>query len=326
MAAAHARAIQGTPGVELSAVTGHRLDRLRKFAAEFDIPRVFDSLDDLLTLRAADALVIATPTYLHAAQAIPALRGHLHVLSERPLGLDVTQAQAVEEAALFSDALLMVAHVFRFDAQVLWLRDQVSSGRLGKVLRSRALGLRTNGPPGGAWYAEKRHSGGGALAEAGLDALDTLRFILGNPDPLSVYARLDYGFSGGEVEDAAEVVIRWEDDSISTLTAGWYLPYAEAPLAFTQIYARDGYGQIYPAFVQLRGEKGPTREDAGFRMDDSHPPQKLYNRQMAYFVDCIEQNRPPQPGGCESVLSQQILEAAYTSARTKQVCKVRVKT
>ncbi|TLN18259.1 Gfo/Idh/MocA family oxidoreductase, partial [bacterium] len=232
MAAMHARAIHALPGVELSAVTGHTRERLRKFAAEFNVPRAYDTLDDLLSMRAADALVIATPNFLHTLQAIQALQHGLHVLIERPLGLDLAQARAIEGAAEFSGALMMMAHVYRFDPQVQWLREQVLGGQLGAVLRSRALGLRTGGPVGGAWYGEKHHSGGGALAEAGLDALDTLRYILGNPNPVSVYARMEYGFSEGEVEDAAEVVIEWEDGSVSTLEAGWHLPYAEKPLAF----------------------------------------------------------------------------------------------
>lgn len=326
MAAVHARAVLAQPGVELSAAAGHTPERLRKFAAEFNIPRAYESLDDLIAMRAADALVIATPNFLHAPQAILALREGLHVLIERPLGLDLAQARAIEGASQYSGALLMMAHVYRFDPQVAWLREQVLSGRLGQVLRSRSLGLRTGGPVGGAWYNEKRHSGGGALAEAGLDALDTLRYVLGNPNPVSVFARMEYGFSNSDVEDTAEVLIEWEDGSVSTLGAAWHLPYAAEPLAFTEVYGRDGYGQIYPAFAQLRTAEGFAREDPGFPMNDPHPSQALYDRQMEYFIKCIQLNYPPLPGACEGALNQQILDAAYTSARTKQAVKVRVKT
>lgn len=326
MAAAHARAVQALPGVELSAVTGHTRERLRQFAAEYNIPRAYDSLDDLLSMRAADALVIATPTYLHAALAIQALQWGVHVLVERPLGMDVGQAHAIEEAGLFSSALMMVAQVYRFDAQVNWLRQQVLSGRLGTVQRSRALGLRSGGPPGGVWYTARRHAGGGVLFEAGLDALDTLRFILGDPIPSCVYAHLEYGIDAGEVEEAGVALIQWEDGSLSTLEAGWRQAFLEAPLGFTQVYASAGYGQIFPAFIQFRAEGGIHREDAGLGMGEVQASQELYNRQMTYFVQCIQQNRPPQPGGCNGVVNQQILEAAYTSARTRQVSRVRVKT
>lgn len=327
MAAMHARAVRAQPNAELCAVVGHTRERLRKFAAEFDIPRAYDSLDDMVTMRACDALVIATPNFLHTLQAITALREGLHVLIERPLGLDLAQARAIEGASEFSGALLMMAHVYRFDPQVVWLREQVLSGRLGPVLRSRALALRTTGPMGGAWYKEKNHSGGGALAEAGLDALDTLRYILGNPNPVSVFARLEYGFTNSEVEDAADVLVQWEDGSVSTLGAAWHLPYAAEPLGFTEVYGRDGYGQIYPAFVQIRTADGQlVREEPGFPMEDPHPSQALYNRQMEYFIKCIELHYPPLPGACEGALNQQMLEAAYTSARTKQVGKVKVKT
>lgn len=328
MAAAHARAIRAQAGVDLSAVCGHSPEELRRFAAQFDIPRAFDSLHGLLTMRAADALVIATPTDLHAAQVTAALQQGIHVLVERPLGLNLAQARAIEEAARFSSARVMVAQVHRFDPQVDWLREQVAAGRLGRALRSGALGLRTGGPPGGDWYREKSHSGGGALFEAGWDALDTLRFILGNPNPASVYAQFTYDREDESgVENAAHVVIQWQDGSFSTLEAGWNLPFAAAPVGFVQVYGQNGYGQNFPPFIAWLGpDSKKLREMPDWPPDDLHHSQETHNRQMAYFVQSIELNRAPLPDACDAVINHQILAAAYDSARTRQVGKVRVKT
>lgn len=327
-AARHALAIHALAGVELSAVCGHSPDHLRRFAARFDVPRAFDSLHGLLTMRAADALVIATPTDLHAAQVTAALRQGLHVLVERPLGLNLAQARAIEEAAQFSGARVMVAQVHRFDPQVDWLREQVAVGRLGRVLRSRALGLRAGGPPGEAWYREKSHSGGGALFEAGWDALDTLRFILGSPNPASVYAQVIAEREDGDaVESAAHLAIQWADGSFSTLEAGWNQPFAATPVGFVQVYGQNGYGQNFPPFIAWRdADSKELRDVPDWPPDDLHPSQETHNRQMAHFVQSIERNRAPLPDACDALINHQILAAAYDSARTRQVGKVRVKT
>jgi predicted dehydrogenase len=327
MAAMHARAIRAQEGVEMSAVCGHSRESLRRFAAAFDVPRAYDSLSDLLSMRAADALVIATPTYLHAAQVTAAMQAGLHVLVERPLGLNLAQARAIEEAGQFSSARLMVAQVYRFNPQVIWLREQVASGRLGQIQRARALGVRTGGPPGGRWYREKCCSGGGVLFEAGLDALDTLRFILGCPKPVSVYARVTHGSNGSPVEECAQMTIQWEDGTFASLEAGWNQPYAEAPVGFTQVYGDEDYGQIFPAFVIVRDGDGRKLRDApDWPPDELHPSQETFDRQMAHFVQSIALQRSPQPGACEGVMNHQILEAACASARSGQVGKVRVKT
>ncbi len=65
--------------------------------------------------------------------------------------------------------------------------------------------------------------------------------------------------------------------------------------------------------------------DPGFTHPrDEHCPQSMYDAQMAYFVDCIRQNRNPIPGGQEGLMNMKVVDAAYESARTGKVIRVQV--
>src|SRR3990172_7238170 len=137
-------------------------------------------LPELLTAGGVDALVVSTPNYLHAPETIAALNAGVHVMVEKPMALNAAEAEAMVAAGQASGAVLMVAHCWRFDSEVLWLREQVRSGKLGQIIRTKGYGVHVNWGPGG-WFTQKQFAGGGALADLGIHALDTARFLMGDP-------------------------------------------------------------------------------------------------------------------------------------------------
>src|SRR6185503_9075102 len=101
-------------------------------AAEFGIPHVYGSVDDLLRAGGVDALLVNTPNFLHAAETIAALKAGVHVMVEKPMAMNAGQAAEMLAAASPSGAQLMVAHCWRFEQEARWLRAQVAAGRLGR--------------------------------------------------------------------------------------------------------------------------------------------------------------------------------------------------
>src|SRR5690242_8645771 len=114
----HARAAQNC-GVELTAVVNHKAGSMAIFANEFGIPRQYGSVEALLKDGDVDALVVSTPNYLHAAQTITALNAGIHVMVEKPMSMNAQEAEQICEVAEKSSSLLMVAHCWRFDPDVL---------------------------------------------------------------------------------------------------------------------------------------------------------------------------------------------------------------
>jgi len=314
----HARAAQKLPDVELVAVVNHRRESMAAFAAEFGIPRQYLDVADLLADGGVDALVVCTPNYLHAPQTIAALEAGVHVMVEKPMAMNAAEAGAMVAASQKSGALLMVAHCWRFDPEVRWLREQVEAGRLGRIVRTKGYGVHVNWGPAG-WFTQKRFAGGGALADMGIHALDTARFLLGDPLPVSVYARVGTYYGNYDVDDTGVIVVNWDNGAVSVIESGWWQPYADGPEAATQLYGTAGFGQVFPTRLVVGGQE----VSSGFPpVRDPHCPQSMYDDQMAYFVDCIRQGRRPVPGGAEGLLNMKVVDAAYQSSQTGEVVKV----
>ena len=322
----HARAAQKLPDVELAAVVNHRPESMAAFAAEFGVARQLASTDELQSDGKIDALVVGTPNYLHAPQTIAALNSGVHVMVEKPMAMDAAEARAMLEASQQSGALLMVAHCWRFDPEVLWLREQVADGRLGKIIRTKGYGVHVNWGPGG-WFTQKEFAGGGAMADVGIHALDTARFLLGDPQPASVFARLGTHYGDYDVDDTGNLLVNWDNDASSQIESGWWQPHADGPEAATQLYGRSGFGQLFPTYLKAPDRSQPVAAhplvDPGFpKVRDPHCPQSLYDDQMAYFVTCIRENRRPIPGGLEGWINMKVVDAAYKSSETGELIEL----
>lgn len=325
----HAKAAQTLPDVELVAVVNHRPSSMAAFAREFDIPRQYATIEELLRDGNVDAVSVNTPNYLHAPQTIVALEAGVHVMVEKPMALDAKQAKEMLAASQRSGALLMVAHCWRFDEEVLWLKEQVAQGHIGEIIRTKGYGVHVNWGPAG-WFTVKEFAGGGALADMGIHAIDTARFLLGDPQPVSVYARIDTCYKDFDVDDTGVILVNWDSGVTSYVESGWWQPHVDGPEASTQLYGSKGLAQLFPTSFKV--PKGPAicgvlgiadTVDPGFpHPREEHCSQSMYDAQMAYFVDCIKAGRTPIPGGAEGLINMKIVDAAYESARTGQVVKI----
>ena len=320
----HAHAARKLPDVELEAVVNHRPESMASFARDFDIPRQYAAIEELLQDGHVDAISINTPNYLHAPQTIAALEAGVHVMVEKPMAMNAAQAEAMVAASQKSGALLMVAHCWRFDPEVLWLRDQVQAERLGRIVRTKGYGVHVRWGPTG-WFTQKQFAGGGAMADMGIHALDTARFLLGDLQPVSVYARIGTYYNDFEVDDTGVIMVNWDNGATSYIESGWWQPHADGPSAATQLYGTSGFGQLFPTHLAISnaGRTDVEIVDPGFPpVRDPHCQQSMYDDQMAYFVACIREGQTPKPGGLEGWVNMKVVDAAYESARTGKVIEL----
>lgn len=324
IARVHAQAAQSIEGLELVGIVNHRPESMAEYAAQFDIGRQYLTVEALLAEGDVDILSVNTPNYLHAPQAIAALEAGAHVMVEKPMALDATAAEAMRRASEKTGAKLMVAHCWRFDEEVNWLKRQVDAGALGKVLRTRGYGVHVNWGPGG-WFVEARYAGGGALADMGVHAIDTARYLLGDPQPVSVYARIATDYTDYDVDDSGTIWINWEGGATSLVESGWWWPHADGPEASTQLYGSAGFGQLFPTRLEIPNRAAEAVEtiDPGYPpAREEHCPQEMYDRQLAHFIDCIREDRAPKPGAAEGLVNMRIIDAALESSRTGEVVRL----
>lgn len=314
----HAQAASLQEGVELVSVVDRFPTKAGALAQKFGIKHQFETVDQMLASGGVDALVVGTPNYLHASQSITALNAGVHVMVEKPMAMNAWEANQMMEASQSSGAILMIAHCFRFDPEVLWLREQAKLGRLGRIIRTKGYGVHTRWGPSG-WFTEARYAGGGAMADMGVHALDTARFLLGDPQPQSVYARISTYYTRQDVDDTGILIVNWDNGAVSYIESGWWQPHSDGPNAATQLYGDKAFGQLFPTYI-LEQE---TRIDPGFTHPRiNHMPQSLYNDQMAYFIRCIRNHDNPSPGGAEGWSNMNVIDAAYESAKTGNVVMV----
>lgn len=320
----HARAAQSIDGVELAAVVNHKPESMAKYAAQFGIARQHTTVEELLLAGDVDVLIVSTPNYLHAPQAIAALDAGLHVMVEKPMAMNAAEAEQMLRASEKSGAKLMVAHCRRFDEEVNWIKTQIDNGMLGKILRTKGYGVHVNWGPDG-WFVEARYAGGGALADMGIHAIDVARYFLGDPQPLSVYARISTDYTDYDVDDSGTIWINWEGGAASIVESGWWWPHADGPEACTQLYGSKAFAQLFPTRLEIPDRAAQTVEilDPGYPpVREEQCPQIMYDRQMEHFINSIRAGVTPNPGGAEGLVNMRIIDAALESSRAGQVIQL----
>jgi predicted dehydrogenase len=318
----HAKAARAQKDVELAAVVEKFSDKAAALAKKFKIKNQYATVEQLLKAGNVDALVIGTPNFLHAPQAIAALKAGVHVLVEKPMAMNAREAEKMMDASAQSGATLMVAHCWRFDEDVLWLKKQAP--KLGRIIRTKGYGVHSHWGPAG-WFTQKKFAGGGALADMGIHALDTARFLLGDPQPVSVFAKIGTHYKDFDVDDTGVIIVEWDNGTTSYIESGWWQPHMDGPEAATQLYGTQGFGQLFPTQLEIPNVKKQKIDvvKSGFKFPrKEHCPQSMYDAQMFYFIESIRKKKTPVPGALEGWINMKVVDAAYKSSRTGKVVKI----
>jgi predicted dehydrogenase len=295
----HAQAVNDHPDAELAAVANWRQESMARLAARHGIPRTTTDWRELAADRSIDAVVIGTPNALHAPQAIACLSEGKHVMVEKPMARTLIEAEAMLDAARRSGKLLMVAHCWRFHADVRALRERIASGELGEIVKTRGYGTHKEWGPSG-WFTDPSLAGGGALLDMGVHAIDTARFLLGDPAPERVCATLGRRYGDYEVDDDGILLISWDNGTNSIVESGWWQPHRGGMEADTEVYGTGGYSRVWNV----------TDPPPGYE----HCAQPMYSTQMAEFVDAAVAGRQPHPSGEDGAVVMRIVEEAHRSA------------
>jgi predicted dehydrogenase len=180
------------------------------------------------------------------------------------------------------------------------------------------------GPSG--WFINKKLAGGGALVDMGVHALDTTRYILGDPEPESVYARMGTYYIKSDVEDTAIMIVNWSNGVVSYIESGWWQPHADGPNAATRVFGKKGFGSVFPTQLEIFNKETAEVEvtDPGYNSKhEEHYPQEMYDRQMLAFIRAIETHKLTKPGGLEGLENMKVLDAAYRSAQTGKSVEIK---
>ncbi len=229
MGSAHATAIAAGQigGLTLAAVADIDPARLDWAARRFPSAARYGTAAALLESGLVDAVIIATPHWYHPAIAIAAMEKGLHVLTEKPAGVSVSQVRAMNAAARQSGVVFGIMFNQRTNPLFAKARELVRSGALGAP--KRLVWIITNWYrtqsyyDSGAWRASWRGEGGGVLLNQAPHNLDLVQWIFGMPSRVCGFC--DAGkYHSIEVEDDATVQMQYASGAVATFitTTGEY--------------------------------------------------------------------------------------------------------
>lgn len=311
----HARAVLAAGGARITACAARTRQSAERFASEFDVPFSTTRAADVARRSDVHAVVVADPNAFHAPHALAMLEAGKDVLVEKPMAMDAMQARKIEAAARRLKRVVLVGHMWRFDPEVEFTRKLVASGAIGRVVRTMSYGVHVNWGPSG-WFTRRKLAGGGALADMGIHAIDTARYIIGMARPKKVYASVGTHYGDYDVDDTGTIMLTWPGGAVSVIECGWRQPHADRPYAGTQVYGTKGYAAVFPteAKIEIKGSRGRFLPEVPPR--SKHNVQAIYDRQMDHFLKCVRDRTRPSPGAEEGVINMEIVDAAYKSART----------
>lgn len=126
----HLDALGKIDGVEVVSVVGRKLDAITAFANERGIEHATDDLAKSLARDDVDAVILSTPTQMHAEQAIQCLKADKHVLVEIPMADSLADSEALVNAQKESGRIAMAGHVRRFNPSHQWINNKIAAGEL----------------------------------------------------------------------------------------------------------------------------------------------------------------------------------------------------
>lgn len=308
-----ATALQQADGAKLVAACGTSHEKAQDFVSRFG-GHGYAELAALLDDAAVEIVYVASPTHLHAEQAIAAAQAGKHVLVEKPMALTTEEAMAMAEAAREAGVRLGVGFHLRYHPVHRAMRELIVSGELGGVVLAQALwGFYSADWPRDSWKMDPQRAGSGSLAALGVHMIDLLRFLVGR-EVTAVAAFSDGPEQGFPVEFLTAAVLRFEGGAIAELVSSRRLDYTDDDVT------------VYLDAARLRGAGTVSTEPVGvleLRTADGEevrelPLRDLYALEAEACSAAVREGRDFDASAGDGVASTVILQALLESARSGQ--------
>jgi predicted dehydrogenase len=204
---------------ELVAVSRARVHLAEDFAKEFGAKKWFADWRELIRDEEIEAVYIATPVYLHAAQTIAAAEAGKHVLCEKPMAMNAKECDEMIAACRANGVKLGVAYYRHFYPAIRRIKQIIAAGEIGKVSVAHInafeyVDLAPDDPH--HWFLEKEKSGGGPMMDFGCHRLEVLTNLFGKVRRVeSIVANVVFD---REVEDTAAALLQFENGVCASVT------------------------------------------------------------------------------------------------------------
>ena len=208
MAGYHERKIKSVKeqGFDVDVIGVYDIDPRRMDIAREHGLIAYESADALLSDKNVDTVLVATPNNFHCEYTVRAANAHKHVISEKPIALNSTEAKMMYDAARKNGVLFEVHQNRRWDKDFVTVRKLYDERTLGDVYRFESRVMGSNGIPGE--WRRKKASGGGMMLDWGVHMIDQALYMI-HEKITYIYCRMSYVL-GEDCDDGFELNIGFE--------------------------------------------------------------------------------------------------------------------
>ena len=316
IASVHMEAWKSIEGAEVVAFFEVNPAKASEFQKKYSLPH-YGSLRELFDNQEVDAVDICLPTFLHREYTEMAALEKKHVFCEKPIALNLEDAQAMQKVCKDQGVFLMVGHVLRFWGEYVEAKKLISQGAVGKPLLINAFRLSvTPAWSVNSWILRPQLSGGASL-DLHIHDLDFVNWLAGNPR--EVFAR---GIFREDSLDHVITTVKYENEIVASVEGGWMM---QGDFPFTcgfRVLGSEGVlewvfragvnieerAQSSPLFLYRRGKQREFIEVAA---------EDPYRKELAYFLECVEKGTPPELGTPEQAIEALRLALASKTSVAK---------
>ena len=304
-----APALRDLPNCELFAVNRANFAQAGSFAKEFGASKWYSTWQELIADPEIEAVYIATPVDLHAAQAIAAAEAGKHVLSEKPMAINVADCDRMIAACEANKVKLGVAYYRRFYPVISRIKRILTSGEIGKPILAQINAFESFDPDPAhprRWLLEKERSGGGPMFDFGCHRIEVLMNLFGPiKDIRSLMGNVLYS---REVEDTAVSLFRFETGLQAVLSVTHAVSLSADTLDIFGSLGSIKTVTLNEGTIYIKNQDGERAE--------THPPaSNLHQPLIDDFVQAVLDNREPQVDGRQGREVARVEASLYEQAR-----------
>lgn len=218
----HIPVIKSLGGVEIVAGAEKNLERADRVRKLFGLPRVYADYEDMYASESLDAVYICLPNFLHADACRKALRGGIHVLCEKPMGVSAREAEEITALAEEKHLVVMPGYKKRYAGNFIRAKRSIEEGLIGKIIQVQGTFI-TPGPyiswdPKSDWYLDPKWHG--VIYDSGCHLIDLLYYLVPS-NVVDVRTIRHSGFTGYGTVSNVTCAFMMEGGIAGDLCIGW---------------------------------------------------------------------------------------------------------
>jgi len=305
-----APAIMMSSNSELVAIQKRSLVAAREKSDALKIPHAFDSAEALAKHPDVDSVFIVSANSLHGPETLTAARAHKHVLVEKPMAMNVAEAETMINECKKNDVKLMVGHMVRLSPLVIRIKELMKSGTIGRIIFIKSEFIYDGRLSHRRWLVDPNIAGGGPVFDIGVHCLDTTRFLL-DDEIVSVKSQLDPVHSSITTESTAQLALKFSKGTTASIFCSYAAPIRRTfieVIGEKGILSAENFSWSANTLI-LKVTVGENDKIIESREETIIVPN-LYEKEVTLFSECILNDTASPVSGEEGLKNQRVLDAA----------------